>query len=121
MTTLFTTEQNHEFIDAVSATTPSIISIFAGRIADTGVNPIPIVKDAVEYAAPKKNCEILWASTRELLNIFQAEDCGCQIITVTNNILAKRKNIGKDLFEYSCDTVRGFNKDIQSLGFHILP
>lgn len=121
VTTLFTPEQNHEFIDAVSATTPSIISIFAGRIADTGVNPIPIVKDAVEYAAPKKNCEILWASTRELLNIFQAEDCGCQIITVTNNILAKRKNIGKDLFEYSCDTVRGFNKDIQSLGFHILP
>lgn len=121
VTTLFTPEQNHEFIDAVSATTPSIISIFAGRIADTGVNPIPIVKDAVEYAAPKKNCEILWASTRELLNIFQAEGCGCQIITVTNNILAKRKNIGKDLFEYSCDTVRGFNKDIQSLGFHILP
>ncbi|WP_085831010.1 transaldolase [Collinsella vaginalis] len=121
VTTLFTSEQNHEFIDAVSAETPSIISIFAGRIADTGVDPLPIMKDAIAYAAPKESCEILWASTRELLNIFQAEEIGCQIITVPNSILAKRKNVGKDLLEYSRDTVRGFARDIQALGFHILP
>lgn len=121
VTTLFTPEQNHEFIDAVNADTPSIISIFAGRIADTGVDPTPIMVDAIEYAASKPACEILWASTRELLNIYQAEKIGCQIITVPNAILAKRKNVGKDLFEYSLDTVKGFARDIQSLGFHILP
>ncbi|HIR91112.1 MAG TPA: transaldolase [Candidatus Limicola stercorigallinarum] len=121
VTTLFTPEQNHEFIDAVSSDTPSIISIFAGRIADTGVDPLPIMVDAIEYAASKPGCEILWASTRELLNIYQAEKIGCHIITVPNAILAKRKNVGKDLFEYSLDTVKGFARDIQSLGFHILP
>ncbi|MDY4040794.1 MAG: transaldolase [Collinsella sp.] len=121
VTTLFTVEQNHEFIDAVSEETPSIISIFAGRIADTGVDPLPIMEDAIAYAAPKASCEILWASTRELLNIYQAEKIGCQIITVPNSILAKRKNVGKDLLEYSRDTVRGFARDIQALGFKILP
>ena len=121
VTTLFTDEQNAEFIDAVDAETPSIISVFAGRIADTGVDPTPIMQRAIEAAAPKPNCEILWASTRELLNIFQAEAIGCQIITVPNSILAKRKNIGKDLLEYSKDTVKGFAADIQTLGFHILP
>lgn len=120
VTTLFTPEQNHEFIDAVDAQTPSIISVFAGRIADTGVDPLPIMQDAIAYAAPKPNCEILWASTRELLNIYQAEGIGCQIITVPNAILAKRANVGKDLLEYSKDTVKGFAKDIQALGFSIL-
>ena len=72
-------------------------------------------------AAVKPNCEVLWASTRELINIYQAEGCGCQIITVPNSILAKRKNIGRDPYEVSLDTVRGFAKDIAALGFHILP
>lgn len=121
VTALFTEEQIHAFIDAVDAATPSIISIFAGRIADTGVDPIPAMKDAVSYAAPKSCCEILWASTRELLNIYQAESVGCQIITVPNAILAKRANVGRDLLECSRDTVLGFAKDIKSLGFHILP
>lgn len=121
VTTLFTIEQTHEFIDAVDKDTPSIISVFAGRIADTGVNPKEIVSDAVSYAAPKPNCEILWASTRELLNIFQAAETGCQIITVSNGILAKRANVGRDLLEYSLETVRGFARDIESLGFSILP
>ena len=121
VTTLFTVEQIHEFIDAVDAETPSIISVFAGRIADTGVDPLPTMIDAVEYAAPKANCEILWASTRELLNIFQAEGIGCQIITVPNSIIAKLKNAGRDLFQCSLDTVNGFARDIKSLGFHILP
>ncbi|QWT17990.1 transaldolase [Collinsella sp. zg1085] len=121
VTTLFTVEQNHEFIDAVDANTPSIISIFAGRIADTGVDPLPIMEDAIAYAANKPACEILWASTRELLNIYQAEKIGCHIITVPNSILKKRKNVGMDLLEYSRETVQGFARDIQALGFTILP
>ncbi len=93
VTTIFTPEQVDEFVDAVSAETPSILSIFAGRIADTGVDPLPLM----------------------------AESVGCQIITVPNAILAKRKNFGKDLLEYSLDTVKGFARDVQALGFHILP
>ena len=77
--------------------------------------------ESVKKAVAKPNCEVLWASTRELINIYQAEACGCQIITVPNSILAKRKNIGRDPYEVSLDTVRGFAKDIASLGFHILP
>ena len=106
---------------ADDAETPSIISLFAGRIADTGVDPIPFMTESVKKAAAKPNCEVLWASTRELINIYQAEGCGCQIITVPNSILAKRKNIGRDPYEVSLDTVRGFAKDIAALGFHILP
>ena len=120
VTTIFTPEQVDEFVDAVSAETPSIISIFAGRIADTGVDPLPLMAESVKKAAAKQ-CEVLWASTRELLNIYQAESVGCQIITVPNGILAKRKNVGKDLMEYSLDTVKGFARDIETLGFHILP
>ena len=121
VTTIFTPEQVDEFVDAVSAETPSILSIFAGRIADTGVDPLPLMAESVKKAAVKPAAEVLWASTREVLNIFQAESVGCQIITVPNALLAKRKNFGKDLLEYSLDTVKGFARDIQALGFHILP
>ena len=121
VTTIFTPTQVDEMVEAVDAETPSIISLFAGRIADTGVDPIPFMTESVKKAAAKPNCEVLWASTRELINIYQAEGCGCQIITVPNSILAKRKNIGRDPYEVSLDTVRGFAKDIASLGFHILP
>ena len=121
VTTIFTPKQVDEMVEAVDVETPSIISLFAGRIADTGVDPIPFMTESVEKAAVKPNCEVLWASTRELINIYQAEACGCQIITVPNSILAKRKNIGRDPYEVSLDTVRGFAKDIAALGFHILP
>ena len=121
VTTIFTPAQVDEMVEAVDAETPSIISLFAGRIADTGVDPIPFMTESVKKAAAKPNCEVLWASTRELINIYQAEACGCQIITVPNSILAKRKNIGRDPYEVSLDTVRGFAKDIAALGFHILP
>lgn len=120
VTTIFTPAQVDEMIEAVDAETPSVISLFAGRIADTGVDPMPFMRESVEKAAVKPHCEVLWASTRELLNIFQAEGCGCQIITVPNGILAKRKNIGRDPYEVSLDTVRGFAKDIAALGFKIL-
>lgn len=121
VTTIFTPKQVDEIVEAVDAETPSIISLFAGRIADTGVDPIPFMTESVKKAAAKSNCEVLWASTCELINIYQAEACGCQIITVPNSILAKRKNIGRDPYEVSLDTVRGFAKDIAALGFHILP
>lgn len=96
VTTIFTPTQVDEMVEAVDTETPSIISLFAGRIADTGVDPIPFMTESVKKAAAKPNCEVLWASTRELINIYQAEACGCQIITVPNSILAKRKNIGRD-------------------------
>ena len=115
VTTIFTPAQVDEMVEAVDAETPSIISLFAGRIADTGVDPIPFMTESVKKAAAKPNCEVLWASTRELINIYQAEACGCQIITVPNSILAKRKNIGRDPYEVSLDTVRGFAKDIAAL------
>ena len=121
VTTIFTPEQVDEMVEAVDAETPSIISLFAGRIADTGVDPLPLMAESVKKAAVKPAAEVLWASTREVLNIFQAESVGCQIITVPNALLAKRKNFGKDLLEYSLDTVKGFARDIQALGFHILP
>lgn len=121
VTTIFTPKQVDEMVEAVDAETPSIISLFAGRIADTGIDPIPFMTESVKKAAAKPSCEVLWASTRELINIYQAEGCGCQIITVPNSILAKRKNIGRDPYEVSLDTVRGFAKDIAALGFHILP
>ena len=121
VTTIFTPAQVDEMVEAVDAETPSIISLFAGRITDTGVDPIPFMTESVKKAAAKPNCEVLWASTRELINIYQAEACGCQIITVPNGILAKRKNIGRDPYEVSLDTVRGFAKDVAALGFHILP
>ncbi|MDY4847387.1 MAG: transaldolase, partial [Collinsella sp.] len=121
VTTIFTPTQVDEMVEAVDAETPSIISLFAGRIADTGVDPIPFMTESVKKAAAKPNCEVLWASTRELINIYQAEACGCQIITVPNSILAKRKNIGRDPYEVSLDTVRGFAKDIAALGLHIQP
>lgn len=121
VTTLFTKEQVQEFVDALDNKTPSIVSVFAGRIADTGVDPLPLMKECIELAKTKPACEVLWASTRELLNLFQAESIGCHIITVPNSILARRKNVGKDLLEYSRETVQGFARDIQALGFHILP
>jgi len=95
-----------------------IVSIFAGRIADTGVDPIPIMKKAVKMFKDK-NVEVLWASSRELLNIIQAEKCGCHIITVTPNILSKLSMIGKDLDELSLDTVKMFMTDAIASGFKI--
>ncbi len=120
VTALFTEEQVENFLGALDPETPSILSLFAGRIADTGVDPIPYVKWAVEKAKVNPKCEVLWASTREFINIYQADECGCQIITVPNSILAKRKNLGRDLFQCSLDTVQAFAKDIESLGFEIL-
>ena len=91
--------------------TPSIISVFAGRIADTGNDPLPVMKECLEILKDYPKAELLWASPRELLNIFQAEDIGCNIITVTKNIIDKFKFINYDLDQYSLDTVKDFYND----------
>jgi len=96
---------------------PSYVSVFAGRIADTGHDPVPLMAAAVELLRNLPNAELIWASPRELLNIFQAESIGCHIITATNDIIKKLELIGKDLPEYSLDTVKMFYADAQKAGF----
>lgn len=120
VTAIFTIEQVKEVLANIDKNTPAIISIFAGRIADTGVNPVNIMKEAVSLCKNYPNIEILWASCRELYNIFDAQDSGCHIVTVQNDLLKKLNLIGKDLLEYSKETVVDFFKDGKSLGFTIL-
>lgn len=114
VTAVFTIPQVKEILGSLCAETASIISIFAGRIANAGVDPMPIMKKAVKLARPLPRCEILWASPRGALNVIQAEECGCHIITMTPDLLAAMKNFGKDLQEYSLETVQMFYRDAQS-------
>jgi len=95
----------------------SYVSVFAGRIADTGRDPVPMMAAAVELLRPYPEQELIWASPRELLNIFQADAIGCQIITVTNDVLKKLEIVGKDLGEYSLDTVKMFYNDARQAGY----
>lgn len=120
VTAIFTLKQVQEVVDTLNPEVNSIVSVFAGRIADTGVDVVELMKKAAEICKQNPNAELLWASCREFYNIMEAEECGCQIITVQNSILAKSKNYGKDLEEYSLETVRGFFKDASGLGFSIL-
>ena len=119
ITAILTLDQVKNVVDALSGKTFSIVSVFAGRIADTGRDPIPLMEEALKMVQKKKNTELLWASSRELLNIFHAEKCGCHIITVTNDILKKVPNIGKDLAELSLDTVKMFYNDAQKAGYKL--
>lgn len=119
VTAILTMDQVMEVADALSAGVKSIVSVFAGRIADTGRNPIPFMTEAAAILKSKPDAELLWASSRELLNIFQAEACGCHIITVTNDILKKLAMVGKDLTELSLDTVKMFYRDAQAAGYKI--
>ena len=98
---------------------PSYLSVFAGRIADSGRDPVPVMAKAVEICADYPNIELIWASPRELLNIFQADAIGCHIITVTNNVLSKLRLIGKDLNEYSLETVKMFHDDALEAGYKL--
>jgi transaldolase len=97
----------------------AIVSIFAGRIADTGVDPMPIMRRAVNTFSGLPKAKILWASPREVLNVYQAEQCGCHIITATDDLLSKLALRGKDLAEYSLDTVKMFYRDAQAAGFSL--
>jgi transaldolase len=119
ITAIMTMKQVEGVVNALNKDVPAFISIFAGRIADTGRDPMPLVKDAVKLAKQKPMSEILWASTREVFNIFQAEECGCQIVTVPNNILNKLKNVGYDLDQYSLDTVKMFYNDALEAGYRL--
>jgi transaldolase len=119
VTALLTVEQVRQVADAVAGGAPCFVSVFAGRIADTGRDPVPIMAAAVEALRASPNAELIWASPRELLNIFQADSVGCHIITATNDILHKLELIGKDLHEYSLDTVRMFYNDAASAGFRL--
>jgi len=119
VTALLTLTQVEQVVDALQGGAPSYISVFAGRIADTGRDPIPVMKDALDRMAPQPQMELIWASPRELLNVVQASDIGCHIITATPDILAKLSLVGKDLTEYSLDTVKMFRTDAVASGFSL--
>jgi transaldolase len=119
VTAVFTLDQVKKIIDLVDNKTPLILSVFAGRIADTGRDPIPLMKNFINLVKPKDNIEILWASTREVINIFQAEEINCHIITVPGDLLGKLNNLNKDLENFSKETVLDFYNDAKSAGYNI--
>jgi transaldolase len=119
VTALTTLEQVKSVTKQLSPNVPAIISVFAGRIADTGRDPVPLMAEAVKVMSDKPQSELIWASPRELLNIFQAESVGCHIITATNDILKKLTLVDKDLDQYSLETVQMFFKDAQAAGYKI--
>jgi transaldolase len=119
VTALMTLTQVRDVVAALNPDVPSYVSVFAGRIADTGLDPIPLMAAAVEMLKVAPAAELIWASPRELLNIFQADEIGCQIITVTNDVLKKLSLVGMNLDEYSLDTVKMFYKDAVAAGFKL--
>lgn len=120
VTAIFTIEQTQAVVDHLTAGVPAIVSVFAGRIADTGVDPMPIMEEALRICRQKEGVELLWASPRETYNIYQADQLGVDIITCTSDLIAKLPLQGKDLEDYSLETVQMFLKDSTSLGFKIL-
>lgn len=119
ITAVMTLDQVRRITERLHADTPAIISVFAGRIADTGRDPVPIMAESVKIMNAKPRAELIWASPRELLNIFQADAVGCHIITATNDILKKLSLVGKDLERYSLETVEMFYKDAKAAGYTI--
>jgi transaldolase len=121
VTAMMTIEQVRRVTERLAADTPAVISVFAGRIADTGRDPVPIMAEAVKVMKVKPKIELIWASPRELLNIFQADSVGCHIITATGDILKKLSLVGKDLDRYSLETVDMFYRDAMAAEYEILP
>jgi len=119
VTAIFTLEQVQNVTEALSGTNGGIVSVFAGRIADTGVDPVPLMTEALKITKTVPNAQLLWASPRELLNIIQADQCGCHIITATPDILKKLMSLEKDLEEFSLDTVKMFYNDALAAGYTI--
>ena len=119
VTAIMTLEQVKEVVDSLNPEVPAYVSVFAGRIADTGIDPLPLMKEVVNIAKAKPLAEVIWASPRELLNVFHADSIGCQVITVTNDILKKLKLVGYDLNEYSLDTVKMFYNDAKEAGYSL--
>jgi transaldolase len=119
VTAIFTLDQVRAVADALDPATPAIVSVFAGRIADTGVDPIPHMLACKQILGSRPKAGLLWASTRELLNIFHAEESSCDIVTVPNEFLTKLDLVGKDLLEYSRETVQTFYKDATAAAYQI--
>ncbi|MGZ8403028.1 MAG: transaldolase [Rhodoplanes sp.] len=119
VTAIMTVDQVAAIAEALDPRTPAIVSVFAGRVADTGVDPVPHMRACLDALKSRPRAELLWASPRELLNIFQADEIGCHIITVTNDVLAKLTLVGKDLTDYSRETVQMFYRDATASAFSI--
>ena len=119
VTAMFTQNQVEEICSNISINTEIILSIFAGRIADTGVDPLPIMKQAIDFTSYSGNIKVLWASPREVLNVVQASEIGCSIITVTEDLINKISNFNKDLETFSLETVKMFYSDAQKSGYNI--
>ncbi len=119
VTAILTLEQVQEVNRVLSPMIPSVVSVFAGRIADTGIDPVPLMTAAAQMLKIESKAELLWASPREVLNVYQADTCGCAIITATNDILKKLAMFGKDLEELSRETVQMFYDDARKAGFQI--
>ncbi|MDO8706218.1 MAG: transaldolase [Sulfuricaulis sp.] len=117
VTALMALEQVRDVVAVLDSEIPSYVSVFAGRVADTGRDPVPLMAAAVELLKARPKAELIWASPRELLNIFQADTIGCHIITVTNDTLKKLALVGRDLHDYSLDTVKMFYEDAKGAGF----
>ena len=119
VTAIMTEQQVARVAECLAPDVPAIVSVFAGRVADTGRDPVPVMRNCLHALADHPKAELLWASPRELLNIFQADEIGCHIITVSHDVLAKLSLIGKDLDEYSLETVKMFHRDATAAGFAI--
>ena len=118
VTALLTLKQVRDVAAVLNPNVPSVVSVFAGRIADTGVDPVPMMQASIALLAEQPNAELLWASVREVLNILQADACGCAIVTVPHDILSKASRmLGQDLTELSLDTVKMFANDAQAAGY----
>ena len=119
ITALLALDQVRDVCAALRKDVPAYVSVFAGRVADTGRDPVPLMTAALEYTRNLEKTELIWASPRELLNIFQADEIGCHVITVTGDILKKLSLVGKDLHDYSLDTVSMFFEDARSSGYSL--
>jgi transaldolase len=119
VTAIFTEDQVISTIDALKGGADSVVSVFAGRIADAGVDPVPMMAKFAQLTAPHSGMELLWASPREILNLIQADEVGCDIITMTPDLFGKLSTLGKDLAEFSLDTVKMFYGDALKSGFSI--
>ena len=119
VTAVLTLDQVRTSAEALAGGAPSVISVFAGRIADTGRDPVPVMTEALAILASRPGVELLWASPRELMIIFQADDVGCHIMTATDGVLSKLQTVGKDLAEYSLETVAMFHTDAVRSGYRL--
>jgi len=119
VTAMFTLDQVRTLTEAVADGAPSYLSVFAGRIADAGVDPVPIMRQSVEIMKAAPRSELIWASPREVLNVVQASDVGCHVITMTHDLLKKLGGLGKDLDQFSLETVQMFHRDAETAGFSL--